>query len=177
MTNSISSLSSNSSNKVINSSSPPTSFSIHTTPPLVAPLANNSPMPKSIANVNNINSNLKQNEKISPGLAKRVTVSPQSLTSSNSTLHESQTDAATNLKLQNALDRNMQKLNLSRQTNKSNSKLKGAELTKEEIELFTKNVVQSNFTSTENHVSFNNIDLAENETKGAFHLTNLNNKK
>ena len=89
---------------------------------------------------------------MSPGLAKRVTTSPQAespLPQTPSALHvdagvSTVNVAATNLKIQNALDRNMQKLNLARQTNIINSKLKSANLTKEEIELFTNTISQQN---------------------------------
>ena len=101
-----------------------------------------SPLSKQAANPSIIGVNGTQNEKISPGLAKRVTALPKpSIRSENSA-----DSNAINLKIQNALDRNIQKLNLAHQTNLNNNNLKkNANLTKEEIELFT-NSLQNNLT-------------------------------
>jgi len=146
--NSTSSSTSSNSNKLITSDVNIQSSS--TSPgsaPIQKPIMNNSFLLKQGANSSiNINTNNNNNvsEKLSPGLAKRVTTSP--ITS----LPNSQTNTATNIKIQNALDRNMQKLNLARQTNVINSKIKAANLTKEEIELFT-NSVQTNLNFNSEH--------------------------
>ena len=141
--NSTSSSASSHSNKLITSdvniqstSTSPGSAQIRS--PTQKPIINNSFLLKQTSNSSNINSTSNKNnvnEKLSPGLAKRVTTSPTT----------SIPNTATSIKIQNALDRNMQKLNLARQTNTINSKIKAADLTKEEIELFT-NSVQNNLS-------------------------------
>ncbi|CAF0766753.1 unnamed protein product [Brachionus calyciflorus] len=86
-------------------------------------------------------------EKMSPGLAKRVSQSPEQFSpisnqispnSASSTTSSSSSSA--NLKIQHALEKNMQKLNLV----PKNKFVKNSNLTKEDIELFTANNINDN---------------------------------
>lgn len=99
---------------------------------------------------------------MSPGLAKRVSTTTPNSTSTTAT---SPSNAA-NLKIQNALERNMKKLNL---VGPNQAVKNSANLTKEDIELFTNsnnnnngNFAADSLQSTPEHHLISNIPLNNN---------------